>query len=44
MLIVIPIEIEERVVSNLYEKLEMQNAGNGILFVEDITDVRGIVN
>lgn len=44
VLIVIPSEIEERVVSNLYEKLEMQNAGNGILFVEDITDVRGIVN
>lgn len=43
VLIIVPTEIEEKVVKNLYDNLEMQNSGNGILFVEDITDVRGIV-
>lgn len=43
VLIIVPTEIEEKVVKNLYNNLEMQNSGNGILFVEDITDVRGIV-
>lgn len=43
VLIIVPTEIEEKVVKNLYDDLEMQNSGNGILFVEDITDVRGIV-
>lgn len=43
VLIIVPTEIEEKVVKNLYDNLEMQKSGNGILFVEDITDVRGIV-
>lgn len=43
VLIIVPTEIEEKIVKNLYDNLEMQNSGNGILFVEDITDVRGIV-
>lgn len=43
VLIIVSTEIEEKVVKNLYDNLEMQNSGNGILFVEDITDVRGIV-
>lgn len=43
VLIIVPTEIEEKVVKNLYNNLEMQNSGNGILFVEDITYVRGIV-
>lgn len=43
VLIIVPTELEEKVVNNLYDKLEMHKGGNGILFVEDITDVRGIV-
>lgn len=43
ILIIVPTELEENVVNNLYDKLEMHKGGNGILFVEDITDVRGIV-
>ena len=43
ILIIVPTELEEKVVNNLYDKLEMHKGGNGILFVEDITDVRGIV-
>jgi len=42
VMILMPEELIEKVVNDLFQELQMDNPGNGILFVEPILDVRGL--
>lgn len=44
VMILMPEDIVERVVNDLYRGLELDDAGNGILFVESVVEVRGLVD
>jgi len=44
VMILLPGELVETVVKNLYEELKLDDPGNGILFVEPVLDVRGLVD
>lgn len=37
-------ELVEKVVNDLFQELQLDNPGNGILFVEPVVDVRGLVD
>lgn len=42
VLILIPNELVNKVVSTLYEELQLDEPGKGILFVEPVMEVRGL--
>ena len=42
ILIVTSSEIIDKVIDNLHEGLQLDIPGNGIIFVEDLLDVRGL--
>jgi len=42
VIMLMPSELIERVVTDLYQELQLENPGNGILFVEPVVDVRGL--
>lgn len=42
IMIITPNDIIDKVVSNLHEGLKLDVRGNGIMFVEDLVDVRGL--
>lgn len=44
VMILMPSELVEKVVSDIYHELNLENPGNGILFVEPVVDVRGLFN
>jgi nitrogen regulatory protein PII len=44
VIMLMPSDLIEKVVGDLYEELQMDTPGNGILFVEPISDVRGIID
>lgn len=44
VMILMPTELVEKVVADLYQELQLDNPGNGILFVEPVVEVRGLFN
>ncbi len=42
VIILMPSDLIDKVVSDLYQELELENPGNGILFVESVAEVRGL--
>lgn len=44
VMILMPSELVEKVVTDLFAELHMDSPGNGILFVEPVSDVRGLVD
>jgi nitrogen regulatory protein PII len=42
VIILMPSELVDQVVNNLYQELRLDNPGNGILFVEPVVEVRGL--
>lgn len=43
VMILMPGELVEKVVSDIYQELNLENPGNGILFVEPVVEVRGLL-
>lgn len=43
VMILMPGELVEKVVSDIYHELNLENPGNGILFVEPVVEVRGLL-
>lgn len=43
VMILMPSELVEKVVSDIYQELNLENPGNGILFVEPVVEVRGLL-
>ena len=41
-MILMPNDLIDKVVNDLFQELKLDNPGNGILFVEPILDVRGL--
>jgi len=42
VIILMPSDLVDKVVKDLYQELQLANPGNGILFVEPVLDVRGL--
>jgi nitrogen regulatory protein PII len=42
VMILLPADLTEKVVGDLYQELKLDEPGNGILFVEPVLDVRGL--
>lgn len=42
VMILMPSELVDKVVNDIYQELHLENPGNGILFVEPIVEVRGL--
>lgn len=42
VIILMPSDLVEKVVDNLYRELQLEEPGNGILFVEPVAEVRGL--
>ena len=42
VMILMPNDLIDKVVNDLFQELQLNNPGNGILFVEPVLDVRGL--